>query len=254
MLQFHPRQAFDISTELGDDRLLLVSKVELVMRTKRPSQHFHAAPRYERVAAEDAARLAAQQGRMAEGARTQAARFFHDLRQHLRLARGAVAVRVGTEPSVIEALETGKMGGLPQWPETMRIVQAYTALVRMDPRPVLHVLHLAFSQHHKQQAERSLAERFHDAWQTGSLAERLANSLRVVRVSGLKWAAALALPTVLVASLMLSSGPQASSPLASMLGLAADGAVTTTRRDGFTWIDARDPRERRGDKLQGPLR
>lgn len=210
------------------------------------------APRYEHLDADEAAKFAAHKERVAAGARSQTAHFFYGLRQHLRIARGAIANRIGTEASVIEALETGNMGGLPGWTETVRVVQAYTALVNLDPRPALHALQLAYAHNQELLAARGFWGRQLDAWQSGTLGERLGKSFRLM--SGLKWTAAMALP-VLVAVMMLSSGPQALSlpgPLASMFGMHGRDAATAhvTRRDGFTWIEVVDPRSRRGDKLQ----
>ena len=68
------------------------------MRERPPSRRGNAAPRYDRVAADDAVRIAAYNERAAAAARHEAARFFYDLRQGLRLARVAVANRLGDPP------------------------------------------------------------------------------------------------------------------------------------------------------------
>lgn len=225
------------------------------MRSKPVARRGNAAPRYERIEAEEAARHEARQDRIAAGARSQAARFFYERRQHLRLARGAVAYRVGTEIGVIEALETGDMARLPRWPDTVRVVHTYLQLVHMDPRPVLHALHIGYSHHLKREAQRGVWGRFADAWHAGTLTERVTNSARLIRPTGLQLAAAASLPAVLAASLLLSSGPQASSPppqrVAAITGsVQQQDDVKVFQRDGFTWIEASNPRDRRGDKLQ----
>lgn len=228
------------------------SFVELVMRPE-PVSRRGVAPRYQRIEAEDATKLSAHRDRIAAQARAQSARFFLDLRQHLRLARVAIADRVGTSATVIEALEAGDMARLPRWPETVRIVQSYLQIVQLDPRPVLHALHEAHSHHLKLQENLGFFGRLGQAWQSGTLAERIEKSFAAVKSRTLRWTTAASLPVALIGWLMLASVPQASiipGPLAAMFGLKPVQSVLVSRRDGFTWIEATDPRTRRGDKLQ----
>lgn len=191
----------------------------------------------------------------AEAARTQTARFFYDLRRGLRLARVAVANRVGTEPSVIEALETGNLGALPPWPQTLHIVTDYARLVHLDPRPVLHALHFAVSHHQQMLANEGLAKRI---YRKLSRFPHAIGQAQHQRGHVLTWAAGVAVPAVLVGSLALTSGIQASQlprPLASMLGFdQASRAESIKRLEGLVWIDVADPRQRRGDKLPGSAR
>lgn len=192
--------------------------------------------------------------RRADAARQEAARFFFDLRRGLRLARVAIANRIGTDAAVIEALETGSLDRLPPWPQTVRIVTAYTQLVALDPNPVLHALHAAYRLHQRQLSQQSFGQRLMRRLSsiTGGL-----QAAREDRTRALTWGAALAVPTVLVGSLMLTTGLQASQlrPLASVLGLdGADRAAAIKRLEGMVWIDAADPRQRRGDKLPGRAR
>lgn len=223
------------------------------MRPSPEARPRHAAPRYRTVAHEAAA--AGSADLRAEAARTQAARFFFDVRRGLRLARVAVANRIGTEPRVIEALETGALDRIPAWPETVRIVTAYTHLVGMDPRPVLHALHFAYAHHQEQVAKRTWLERLRSKIASVTEASDDARGLRSQR---LKWAAGISVPAALAGSLMLTSGLQASQlsrPLASMFGIERDTRAESIRRlEGMVWIDAADPRQRRGDKLPGNTR
>lgn len=222
------------------------------MRSREGARRSNAAPRYQALKSEDAARLAAYDDRRAEAARVEAAQFFFDLRRGLRLARGAIANRIGTTPDIIEALETGDLGRLPAWPETMRVVSTYTQLVNMDPRPVLHALHFSLARHQRQLASEGWMRR---AIRAFSHAAGASDDVRGRRSQTLKWAAGFSVPAVLAGSLMLTSGLQASQlprPLASMFGFEQSTRSDSIRRlEGMVWIDAADPRQRRGDKLPG---
>lgn len=223
------------------------------MRAREGSRRQNAAPRYQAVAGEEAARLAAHEERRAEAARTEAARFFFDLRRGMRMARVAIANRIGTDPIVIEALETGTLDHLPPWPQTVRVVTDYTRLVNLDPRPVLHALHFALAHHQKMRAKETFVQRF---WRKIDALPTSLSEARHQRSHVLTWSAGLGVPAVLIGSLMLTSGLQASQlprPLASMLGLESgvSRAESIKRLEGLVWIDAADPRQRRGDKLPG---
>jgi hypothetical protein len=224
------------------------------MRTRVGVPNASAAPRYKTVASEDAARLAAHDDRRAEAARVEAAKFFYDLRRGLRLARVAVASRIGTEPAIVEALETGTLDALPPWPETLHVVSNYAQLVGMDPRPVLHALHVAIAHHHRKRAAESWMQRLQRKFTAGLLSDDRHHR----RSRTLKWAAGIGAPAVLAGSLMLTSGLQASQlphPLASMFGFEQQSRAKAIRRlEGMVWIDAVDPRQRRGDKLPGTTR
>lgn len=68
-------------------------------------------------------------------------RLFRDFRSALGLSINQIALRLDTDPGVILALEMGQFGALPPWPETKRVVTAYTAMADIDARPVLSALH-----------------------------------------------------------------------------------------------------------------
>lgn len=70
----------------------------------------------------------------------EAAQLFAGLRTVLNLTLEGAADLLATEPNVISALENGKLDALPPWPETQRLVEAYTGLAGCDPGPVLAVL------------------------------------------------------------------------------------------------------------------
>lgn len=171
------------------------------------------------------------------------------------MARVAVANRIGCDASVIEALETGNLGALPAWPQTVRVVTAYTHIVQLDPRPVLHALHFAHSHHQHMLASEGFAKRLYRKVM-GATAASGDNRQRSSRV--LTWAAGIGGPAVLMGSLAIASGLQASQlsgSLASMFGIEQGSRAESIKRlEGLMWIDAADPRQRRGDKLPGLVR
>lgn len=171
------------------------------------------------------------------------------------MARVAVANRIGIEPGVIEALETGNIAALPPWPQTLRIVTEYARIVHLDPRPVLHALHFAMTQHQQMLASEGFLKRLYR--RLGSL-PRAIGEAQHQRGHVLTWAAGVGVPAVLMVSLALTSGLQASQmprPLASMLGFDQTSRAESVKRlEGLVWIDAADPRQRRGDKLPGSAR
>lgn len=78
----------------------------------------------------------------------EAAQLFAGLRSVLNLSLDAAADLLATEPNVIVALETGQIDALPPWPETQRLVSAYTGLAGCDPGPVLSILRAELDRQH----------------------------------------------------------------------------------------------------------
>jgi len=68
---------------------------------------------------------------------------FRDLRRVLNLSLPVAAARLGTRIEVIAALEAGETSRLPPWPETARVVTAYTGLASINPAPVLSLIRSA---------------------------------------------------------------------------------------------------------------
>ena len=68
--------------------------------------------------------------------------FFRDLRRNFKISQPEIASRLSTRIEIIAALEAGDVRNLPHWPETCRIVQTYTGLVGLDPRPVLRLIEM----------------------------------------------------------------------------------------------------------------
>ncbi len=64
-------------------------------------------------------------------------RLFWELRRHLGVSQYDLARRLGTDVHTLAALEAAQVSGLPQWPETARVVRAYLEIVGVDGTPVL---------------------------------------------------------------------------------------------------------------------
>jgi hypothetical protein len=78
--------------------------------------------------------------RIGPAADPEIARLFTELRQYLGMPIPQIAQHLATHPSVIAALEAGRIDLLPGWHDTARIAGAYIAMARMDPRPALNRL------------------------------------------------------------------------------------------------------------------
>jgi hypothetical protein len=214
-------------------------------------------------------------------------RLFRDLRRVLRLSLPELAARLKTRIDVLEALERGDIGALPPWPETVRVITAYTALGRIDPRSVLHMIAerlavragvpkhwggrgmLALA---RPKGQRDAGRRFANGAAAMKLASgAFAHSLRG-SVAGareglqrhgflLRLLFAIAVPAVVLISLAQTSMLHASvsslpAPFVKIFGSIRDHFAVQTApvRDGLRWIEVDDPRSRRGDKLAEPRR
>jgi transcriptional regulator with XRE-family HTH domain len=62
---------------------------------------------------------------------------FGRMRADLRLTVPALARRIGTDVSVINNFESGAVGLLPPWQETVRIVEGYAMMLGTDPSRIL---------------------------------------------------------------------------------------------------------------------
>jgi hypothetical protein len=204
---------------------------------------------------------------------------FRDLRRALKLSLPEIASRVGTRIEIVTALEKGDFRKLPQWPETVRVVTAYTGLAKIDPRPVLRVLrdHLDVpivartSRAGATEAVsrfKSLVSRAGGAARRGLAASgqrhaakagAMGSSLLRSHAAALRRtsiAACVALALSLGTYYVRSGGLQASiAALPPPLAEAARGAEdfilwqTAPTREGLRWIDVDDPRARRSDRL-----
>jgi hypothetical protein len=209
---------------------------------------------------------------------------FRDLRRVLGLSRPELAHRLGARLDVIEALETGTARRLPPWPEIVRIVTAFTGLARIDPGPVLSVLHQLVALEGESGGRASSPRRGRAilkriGWAAASAmtaasqvaaARRLTTKaahlappagwqhldassgwrrklLILLAIAPLVFAASIAEPGLRQAA--VSALP---APLAHLLREAQDYIVwqMAPTREGLKWIEVDDPRTRRGDKLQ----
>ena len=197
------------------------------------------------------------------------ARFFQDLRAAHRLSRAEAAQRLSTRIDVICALEAADVSALPPWPECCRIVRTYTGFVGLDPRPILHLLEvlLATAAITPKPAPKRA---FFLQWKRQRAARRessdFGGSPLVARLKGLQQSPeartgrillAIAVPVGLLVLLTQSSVLQAAVSrlppgMARMVRGAQDYVTLQLApvRDGLRWIDVRDPRSRRSDKLQ----
>jgi hypothetical protein len=206
---------------------------------------------------------------------------FRDLRRCFRFSVPEVAFRLGTRIDVIEALEAGDVSKLPPWPETVRLVTAYTGFAQIDPRPVLEVISDELAALRKRSAKGPVRRSKTLRVGVERVAAHLASTLNVRRLaetlaqikasSALRWPLALAqgrrsparlalacaVLAALLTSLIQSPVLQASGgsgALGRVILTVQDYVLqrSSTKKNGMTWIDVEDPRSRRTDKLQVP--
>jgi hypothetical protein len=197
------------------------------------------------------------------------ANFFRELRRALGVSPHQAAAHLLTHADVIEALETGNVWHLPAWPETARIVMAYTAAARVDGQPVLAIIAdilrqgapqaavpPAGSRRAPMQASSERLRRAGSAFKEG--AKRLpAHALHEARQRPVKALYTLSLPIGAVILLLNTSLLQ--SAVSHLPGAfvhvleGARGKMTAywaPVRDGHRWIETDDPRQRRADRLE----
>lgn len=184
-----------------------------------------------------------------------------------------------TRPDVIYALEGGRFEGLPAWPETSRIVIAYTALAGIDGRPVLAAIAdvvrsgvvalvnqgVAYQQPapvQKTIADPPTGFGVSSLMQAGSAiahgAKRLqGGALHHVRKRPERAFYAASLPLGIVLILFNTTALQAAfahvpRPVARMTQEVRQYFQERFApvREGLRWIEVDDPRRRRGDKLR----
>jgi hypothetical protein len=209
-------------------------------------------------------------------------RLFRDLRTVLCLSVPQAAACLRAHPSVIDALESGCPERLPGWPETVRIVSAYTRMAQIEPAMVLERLRRQIAAHVvrpeppdvRTRAAAALQHlRAHAVGQASgvmgllvsapaTLTSRrsvLASSLAAgqarpsVRMAAAAVLACLALAGVAApSSLLQASVSSVRKPLTSLLHSVSDqmSVLLAPVREGHRWIDVDDPRSRRSDKLR----
>jgi hypothetical protein len=199
------------------------------------------------------------------------ARFFRDLRAAFRLSQAQTAERLSTRVDIICALETADVSSLPPWPECCRIVRTYTGPVGLDPRPILHSLETLLAiaaQNPKPAPKRSLVRQLgrrkqpQQRAQKGSVEDSALATISARLAPFMPGRAgrvlfAIAVPVGLLVLLSQTSVLEAAvaqlPPSVARIVRGAQDYVTLELapiRDGMRWIDVRDPRSRRSDKLR----
>lgn len=200
---------------------------------------------------------------------------FIELRRCLKLPLPEIARRLETRLDVIEALERGDVRRLPPWPETVRVVSAYTLLAKIDPRPVLHVIGAQISadapapvaaaaaaaptrtggQGAVRRPSGAVNTQGGTSGSSKTSSDRLfaGGFMPVLAQPAVRWTAAAAAVFLLLLTLLPGNVLQASavgSGDSVWGGLAKYMRFTSTRvKDGYRWIEVDDPRSRKGDKL-----
>jgi transcriptional regulator with XRE-family HTH domain len=180
-------------------------------------------------------------------------KFFRDLRQAFHLSQAQAAQRIATRIDIIAALEAGQVRALPPWPETCRIVRAYTALAGLDPRPALLSLEILLASDVRAPAPRprprkrvlaAAAAGLREVWE-GHFGQA-ARALFVITVP-------VALILLVTQTSVLEAAVAKLPPSVARIVRGAQNYVIVQLapvRDGLRWIDVPDPRTRRSDKLQ----
>jgi hypothetical protein len=199
------------------------------------------------------------------------AHFFRDLRAAMQMSQAQAAQRLATRVDIVAALEAGDVSALPPWPECCRIVRTYTAPIGLDPRPILHSLEalLAIAARMPRPAsKRTFVSRLsrqkkpaQPAWSQAAanpaIAAASANVGRLLRGRNGRALFTIAVPFGLLVLLTQTSVLEAAvaqlPPSVARIVRGAQDYVTLQLapvRDGLRWIDVRDPRSRRSDKLR----
>ncbi len=197
------------------------------------------------------------------------AHFFRDLRTAFQMTPAEAAQRLSTRIDIIAALETGDVSGLPPWPECCRIVRTYTGPVGLDPRPILHSLETLLAieaRTPKPEPKRTLVPRLGRQGKPRQTVKTARSPILEAFWANLGWLLqgregralfAIAIPVGLLVLLTQTSVLEAAvaqlPPSMARIVRGAQNYVTVQLapvRDGLRWIDVRDPRSRRADKLR----
>lgn len=215
-------------------------------------------------------------------------RLFRDLRRCLQLSLPELARRLETHLDVIESLEAGDLSRLPPWPETVRVVSAFTMLAKIDPRPVLHLMHQRLESGGSVSqatvrtrtgghgvapradaavAEKPVASSEPPSPKVGAAPRSPLREGQTTWVDRLKDGLTLSRPAlalgagvVVVLVLLTSALPMGQQQASAAAGTGFLGRLvagiqayvsgpTVKEREGLRWIEVSDPRSRKGDKL-----
>jgi hypothetical protein len=195
----------------------------------------------------------------------QIGQIFRNMRATLRVPREAIARRLATTPGVIEDLESGSVGSLPHWRETMRIVRTYCELLRLNPDPLLWRIDQLLRGGAGAPGANEAPPAPPPPATPPPLALRKPSSREPrprQRRAGVGRLLLLAMPPVVLAAAVslaiLMPGPiyktvsllPPSVAEPARAGLDLFVLYSAPRRDGLKWIDVGDPRLRKVDKVR----
>ncbi len=207
---------------------------------------------------------------------------FEDLRAVLRLTPMDAAQRLRVPVHVIAALEAGAIDRLPAWPQTERIIVAYTGLAGIPSQGVLERVStmLVARQRARRISEDFRALQENDEDTDRGLAYWLDKGRSIVSAApaaltrwrdrpgggavvrqhqAVKWAVAgLAVILILVfaapAAVLHASALRLPEPISGLVRSFSDQLLMASApvREGHRWIEVSDPRSRRADRLPSP--
>lgn len=207
------------------------------------------------------------------------ARYFVEMRHHLRLSPEEVAGWLNTTPDTIMALEQGATHRLPMWPETVRIVTAYAGALNVDGTALLRLIAAELETVVLGQARTQPAASEPPSRPATPAEPQLRGQPQLPAIAGRdedhgedededhadprrRWYArpklllsvalvGLAVAGIATTPLLGALARRLPVPAANFVRGAAGGVsgLFAAKREGLTWIEVADPRSRRGDKL-----
>jgi hypothetical protein len=187
-------------------------------------------------------------------------RFFVDLRRALKLTLPQAAYYLNVPAEIIEALEMGRVEHLPPWPQTANLIMRYTSIAGIDGRSVLNAVGNLITTLQPPAPVRSSgyasqagAQFFRAGTAIANGARRLPkDAMHQIRERPQRALYALSLPLFILLFFHASIFEVIAQPFTSAVHHASAYFQEhfAPVRDGFRWIEVKDPRSRRGDKLR----
>jgi cytoskeletal protein RodZ len=203
----------------------------------------------------------------------QIGQIFRNMRSAMKVSRDTIARRLATNLTTVDNFEAGAVTALPHWKETERIVRGYCELLRLDPEPILWRIREqtklcaapprpVFAPPPPPPPEPTFLPTTAPPSAASLPEPELGTALpaRRRRRAGSVFALSVPVALLLIAAILAQVAPGSlyrgasllPPSLASGVRAAIDYIVlfTAPHRDGLRWIDVRDPRLRKADKLQ----